>query len=349
VEVLTIGPKNSRRTAWLLRAAKLLIIVLVVWAVHRTLLDAWDQWRKHPCRVEVGWLLVAALCYFLGTLPAGYFWHLVLRALGQDSRLWPTLRAYTIGGLGKYVPGKAVVVVVRAGLVRGPGVSSVVAGAAVFVETLTMMAVGSVLGATIMILWLRGRGFSWYIPPVAAAAAALAVSPTLPPVFRYLMRLLRIGMTGPDTAQHVQALGYKTILWGWLLMPLMWFCWGISYWASLRAVGVEGGGLVADFLACTAAVSLATVIGFATLVMPGGAVVREAALVQCTVPYLTGLTPSPQLVAWAGAIMLRLVWLVSEAAVSVILYFLPPRGNTHDMQSSSNDFSGPSDPSCPLP
>ena len=44
-----------------------------------------------------------------------------LRVLGQSVSLPLALRAYYIGQLGKYVPGKALVVILRAGLVRGPG------------------------------------------------------------------------------------------------------------------------------------------------------------------------------------------------------------------------------------
>ena len=67
---------------------------------------------------DPGWLGLAGVLYLLGLLPAGLFWHRVLLVLGQDARLGETLRAYYIGHLGKYVPGKAMVVVIRAGLIR---------------------------------------------------------------------------------------------------------------------------------------------------------------------------------------------------------------------------------------
>jgi hypothetical protein len=81
------------------------------------------------------------------------FWHRVLRGLGQDAGLGETLRAYFIGHLGKYVPGKALVVILRAGLIRSHRVDPLVAGTSVFVETLTLMGVGGVLSAIIIPFW----------------------------------------------------------------------------------------------------------------------------------------------------------------------------------------------------
>ena len=58
-----------------------------------------------------------------------------------------TTRAYYVGHLGKYVPGKALVVIIRTGLISGPRVDTTVAAVSIFIETLTMMAVGAFLAA----------------------------------------------------------------------------------------------------------------------------------------------------------------------------------------------------------
>ncbi len=66
-----------------------------------------------------------------------------------------TLRAYYIGHLGKYVPGKAMVVILRTVMVRGHRVDAAVAAVSVFFETLTMMAVGAFMAAGILAVRLR--------------------------------------------------------------------------------------------------------------------------------------------------------------------------------------------------
>jgi uncharacterized membrane protein YbhN (UPF0104 family) len=63
------------------------------------------------------------------------------------------------------------------------------------------------------------------------------------------------------------------------------------------------------------------VAGFLLLVLPGGLGVREAFLAELMVPYLAGLgVEGATAAAWASAFLLRLVWTVSELAVSIIMY-----------------------------
>ena len=57
------------------------------------------------------------------------------------------MRAYLVSHLGKYVPGKAMVVVMRAGLSMPYGARGATAAIATFYETLVMMAAGSLMAA----------------------------------------------------------------------------------------------------------------------------------------------------------------------------------------------------------
>ncbi|NLX96151.1 MAG: flippase-like domain-containing protein [Rhodopirellula sp.] len=311
-------PVPSRRKRWLIRTIKLLVLVLVVWAVRRTLIDAWNQLDEHRWHLEPIWLGASAGLYLAGLLPAALFWHRVLHILGQRARLRDTMRAYYIGHLGKYVPGKAMVVVLRTGLIRGERVDTGVAAASVFVETLTMMAVGSFLAAAILAVWFREEG--WI---VAGAVGLMLVSglPTIPKVFRHLARLAGVGKD-PATAAKLERLGWGALLLGWMGMAVGWCLMGLSYWAVLRAMEIPGLDPLVQLPRYTAAVSLAMVAGFLLLVLPGGMGVREAALVKLMVPYLTELTPHAELAAWASAAVLRIVWLLSELGISGILYML---------------------------
>ena len=120
--------KQTSLKRWLLTAGKVLVVVLVFWFVRHTIYEALEQLAKQPLQLRFGWLAAAAGIYLLGLLPAGVFWHRLMITLGQDAGLGETLRAYYIGHLGKYVPGKAMVVVIRAGLIRSRRVNTGVAG-----------------------------------------------------------------------------------------------------------------------------------------------------------------------------------------------------------------------------
>ena len=178
---------------WLIVAVKLLIVVLVAWFVRDTLVKAWRQIGEQTWHWQPFWLLSAGAIYLIGLLPAAAYWHYVLKVLGQDARWVNTLRAYYIGHLGKYVPGKAMVVILRTGMVRGQGVDTGVAAVSVFFETLTMMAVGAFMAAGILAVRLREERDFW------GAIGMMIISglPVVPPIFRRLARLAGIGKSDP--------------------------------------------------------------------------------------------------------------------------------------------------------
>ncbi len=66
-----------------------------------------------------------------------------------------------------------------------------------------------------------------------------------------------------------------------------------------------------------ASVTLAVVLGFASLI-PGGLGVREWVLNELLSPQLGYVA------AFAGTIIVRLVWLVTEVVISIILYVCLP-------------------------
>ncbi len=319
-----MNEERSARKRWLFRAVKLLIVALVVWAVWDTLDQAWDQLGEYRWQCRPAWLVVAGALYLVGLLPAAVFWHRVLLVLGQEARFGEILRAYYVGHLGKYVPGKAMVVIIRTGMIRGRRVDTAVAAVSVFVETLTMMAAGAFLAAAILAVWFRGQSLTFYGSLGLMVVAGL---PTLPPVFKRLVRLAGVGKSDPAIGQKIDKLGYRTLLAGWLLMILAWGLLGLSYWATLHAMGVPGLSPLRDLPYYTASVSLAMVVGFLLLVLPGGLGIREAALVEVMIPYLEQelrLPAHAQLAAWASAAVLRLVWVISELVASAVLYWRRP-------------------------
>ncbi|MCD4727595.1 MAG: flippase-like domain-containing protein [Pirellulales bacterium] len=303
--------RHNRRKRWLPTAIKLSIAALVVWFIHGTIIDACGELGEQSFQIDFLWLAASGGLYLLGTLPFALFWHRTLRALGQRVEFGKTVRAYYIGHLGKYVPGKAMVVILRAGLLRGPGIDASLAVASIFYETLTMMSTGALLAASIVAFCFSGQPLLFW---TALGIMAVAGLPTLPPIFKRLARLAGVGRINPATVEKLDNLGYGTVILGWTLNAIGWAILGLSFWAVLRAMGLGENNPFEQFHLYAAAVSLATVAGFISM-MPGGAVVREAVLTEFMVPYLGGGA------ALIGAILLRLVWLVAEMSISGILYF----------------------------
>ncbi len=311
--------------------AKMAILALVVWGGHRTISSALDElslrnWRFS--QIQLGWAVLSGALYLISQLPCGWFWHEVLIALGQRVELLRALRAYYIGHLGKYVPGKAMVVVLRAALIGRPHVRTSLAVVAVFYETFTTMACGAALAAAIL-LAIR-RDMPWLIVGSLALVAVVGV-PTVPFVFIRLLRVLRIIRAEPnleaaadttttEIANHGIQLRPALLARGWIFIAIGWALAGASLWAAIRAIGVEDTSLLNDLPLYTATIALAVVLGFVSM-LPAGFGVRDIALMQLLAPHLETLAPQRgQSLALIAVVVLRLIWLGTEAGLSAVIY-----------------------------
>lgn len=311
-------PRPRRRRPWLV-VFKLFVVALLIWGIHRTVGRAIEDLSDigwSPAQLDIAGLLVAAVLYLLGLFPAGVFWWQIMRRLGQYPGVLETLRAYYIGHLGKYVPGKALVVILRTSLVRSPRTDTGIAAAAVFCETLTMMAVGAFVGGAVVLGLFRDQ---FWLAALAVGLMFAAGVPTVPPVFVRLARLAGVGKKSPEVVERLANLDYPTLGAGWGLNLLGWLFVGTSLWLTVQAAGFANPDRVShEWIVCTGAAALAVVAGFASLI-PGGFGVRDAVLLVLLVPTFG------QAGALVATVVARLVWLVAEVVISIILYLAKRR------------------------
>ncbi|MGQ9504403.1 MAG: lysylphosphatidylglycerol synthase transmembrane domain-containing protein [Thermogutta sp.] len=328
------GTKRESWRRWLIWGASFLLILLVVWAARKTLSNAlaeFDRLRNEGGNIVVSpaYCLSAGLVYFCGFFPAAWFWYRVLNWLGQDVSFLRALRAYSIGQLGKYVPGKAWVVILRASFVQGEGVQPAMAAAGVFLETLTMMSVGAVLAVLYLVINVGNNPQLFW---VAVGLFILVTLPTLPPIFRPILRFIARKGQRQDVLIAVERLGLSQLAQGWLAMSSLWFMYGLSLGLTLKALGVHAVMQVSMLPNMVAAVSLATVAGFLILILPGGLGAREFVLIAVLAPALSGRISdsshiSVELIAVLAAGLLRVIWLITEAVVAGVSWLtivVPP-------------------------
>jgi uncharacterized membrane protein YbhN (UPF0104 family) len=298
---------------WLGPAFKLAILALVVWGGHRTIVDAVEKLRQDGWsfeRIDFGWLVVCGGLYSLGQLPCGLFWRRVLADMGEEVPRGRVLRAYYIGHLGKYVPGKAVVFVLRIGLIKAAQpLRTGIGVAAIFYETLTTMAVGSVLATAIL---LFDGAQEWQVTWIAAGLAAGMIVPLSPIVFNTLLRALS-RERGEGTAAAARLHPSRYVL-SWLGIAVGWLLMGMSLWAAVQSLAPNEHVTIRELGLYTAAIAMAVVGGFVSM-LPGGLGVREIAVMELVKP----LVPDAA-VALAAAVLLRLVTLAAETIVAFAIY-----------------------------
>ncbi len=216
--------------------------------------------------------------------------------------------AFFASQFGKYVPGKAMVVVIRTDMVRGPEVHAATAAATVFVETLTWIFVGSAIASLLLVF--EFRDFPWLQIASAVLMVAAGVL-TWPPIFR---RIAGRFFKNAPAGNPMSGVTLSVMLFGWSVMALGWMLNGFSLWlvtASLPLGEVSFSWF--DYRLCLASVSLATVAGFVSL-LPGGLGVRELVMIP-----ILGMSFGT-VGAVVAAILIRFVWLASELITSGIIY-----------------------------
>ncbi len=308
----SIQPAHKRRLMAMVRAA---IAIIVATFVIRAVMRGREQLAAEEFslwEVDVRWLLVAAFLYVVGLLPMGIYWHRMLHVFGQSPSLLDTMTAYYVGHLGKYVPGKAMVVVIRSTLIDNAKANTTITAISVFAETLTMMAVGAFMAAGI-IAWSFSQ-YTWLLV-VSIGLMLTAGIPTWPPIFRWIVRRLKIVKFEPDVERALSAFTVRLMGFGWMANMVGWIFLGLSLWAILKAIPMQPplDSPLALLPRTTASVCLAVVAGFLSLI-PGGLGVRELVLDELMAE------PFGPTVAIVSAVLLRLVWLMTELAISGILY-----------------------------
>ena len=251
---------------------RIVMMISVVLAVVYTAITSFQQLRQEGfdfSAVKYGWW-IGAVGVYVGTMFLSCcFWFRVLIALGQKPKFGAALMAFFASQLGKYVPGKAMVVVIRTDMIRGDEVSTAPAAASVFVETLTWIFVGSVIGSLLLVLQFEGQTL---LKTIGVLLAIIAGTLTWPPIFRWIA--LKLGVVkGRKAKKLLRGLNLQTMSFGWLLMTMGWCLNGLSLWMVLK--GLPGTAVaISDYSLAMVCVSLATVAGFVSL-LPGGLGVRE--------------------------------------------------------------------------
>jgi len=329
-------------------AVRVIILALVIWGIWRAGRVAYGEWttrtnelrakterlekslQKDPTdsqiaeqlhqaksessslqRIEIRWLLLAGVLYIAGLLPSWWFWHQAMRRMNQRPNPLQSLWAYFLGHLGKYVPGKALVVIIRSTTVAGPDVRVAAAALSVFVETLTMIAVGGFVAAAILACLTSNR----FLVVVSFALACVAAIPIVPAVFQRMVRTVRKNSLTDELQQWVGNLDLKFLVSGWLAIGIGWFALGGSLWATMRSLPVIEPLLNTpdSWIIATGCAALAMVGGFVSL-LPGGLGVREWVVMAVLTPRFGPIA------AFAAAGLLRLVWLLSELAICAVLW-----------------------------
>ncbi len=313
---------HRHRILFTLKAALAIAIVVAIARYFAKILGR-SELDTLQFGLRVHFLVPAGGLYLLAHCCWGSFWVRLLHGQGVRVSWYGGLRAYFVSQLGKYLPGKAWVILIRVGMLRhdAHAASLPVAVTATY-ETLTSMAAGAFLGVLLLpYLGVLPPNLSGYV----VAFLAVAALPVGLGILNKLAARLWAKRKGPD-ARPLPAPSLLLLVQGLLHGVCGHVLLGLSLGLVILAVVPEGtadGTYPADL----AAVTISYVAGFVFLFAPGGLGVREGALQLLLTPRFVPALGQEGAAALAVivALVLRLVWTVAEVLLAGTLYFLHPR------------------------
>jgi uncharacterized membrane protein YbhN (UPF0104 family) len=334
--------RGKLRRAWPI--VKALLWLLILYLIGRQFardLQRPELWRRP---LHAGWLLLSGLLYLLGLAMSALYWRRLLGHLGVRPPLTPALRAYYLGHLGKYLPGKAWALFLRTSLVRGHGVSSGLAALTAFYEVLTTMAGGVLLAALLFavlgtdagagldaetlrhLLWMEQLGEGGVQRSVVVTLSTLLFAaflvPLHPPIFNGLAHRMSLPFREAD-AERLPRIRFVYLLEGLALTSAGWLLLGASFAAALRGiVGPDWPLFDVRTARLPAIMGLSYVIGFVVLIAPGGLGVREFLLTLLLTPELVSVggmgAEDARATVVLAVLVLRLVWTAAELLAALV-------------------------------
>jgi len=290
------GPARQRRR-WRAIAGAIagasVVVVLLVLVVRQ-----WEQIPKGTLRPNWSLVVVSFLLFRVAAFCSCLLWRAVLSALGGHISIVQAYVVRTLAQLGRYIPGKVMVVAARAYLCAREGVNLRVATmSAIYDHALFIVS-----AAVVVCIWLAGgaralpSGYRWVCGGLTVVGLASLHPRIVTMALRLTSRVVRRDL-------DVQPLRYRTMLWLGAGYGAAWGAYGLAFYVFLRAFQPLPLGRVLD---CTGILAVGLVAGLVFLIAPSGLGVREALVAVLLSAHI------PLEVAAAIALALRVLMTAGE-------------------------------------
>lgn len=275
------------------------VICVIFGVISYRFYDDWNmitslEWRRHPGLFALHFGLLCT-CFALWTLG----WRVLVQGIGQQWNLRTAAYTWLTANLGKYVPGMVLMLVGRVELCQRRGLQRASCVGALMLEHALLLVAAAPFMVGAALLGVRVGSFTTATTVCGAIIGAFIV------VHRthWLKMLLNIGLKllRRDPAEFTVSTRMPARL--LLFYMASWLAYGLSGWALSIALGM-GDQIPVSALVC--AFVAAWMIGFLSVLTPGGLGVREVALAALLGPFM----PATQ--SMVLAVVARLTWTVVE-------------------------------------
>ncbi len=284
---------------------KLAILLALLGYVGWKLREAWSTVSHDPIRID--WFFAGlSVVFFAGTmLTSALTWRWLAWRMGDRSETVPLLGAYCFSQMGKYVPGKVMLLLMRLERTKRMGMDGQVCVVATLVENAMYMVSGGLVAAVTLVIFLRGRPMLMVGVIGGMVVLLLAFHPK---IFYWAVNKGLKKMKRAEVAEG-NRLGIGQLLAAVAMFMPVWFFGGVSLWCATRAItpGIEWR----EFASIPGGYALGVTGGMASF-LPGGIGANEGVKTLMLEPVV-----GVKIAALAAGVQ-RLAQIIVELALGLI-------------------------------
>ena len=287
---------------WASRILFLTVLVAVGWVIAKNI----NQLNHHRMAFQWQLLLASFGLILLAFLLQVITWRLIASSFDIKAPFIRTAHAWFMSRLGRYVPGKITILLVRMDLYRGQSKRKITAATAI--EQISSMASACLLILLTLLLYPEQISHSIRLSALIGAIVFLILLwPGLfIPLINYGFKLIK-----KDSLQQIPSYSFMLLTVGCYLLTSI--IHGASFFLLLNAaVPLE----IKLLLPISAAYYSASLIGLFAFFAPSGLGVREGILLA-TLPFFM-----PMPVVIFGVLAIRIVTTAGELAMALVFFLL---------------------------
>ncbi|MEN8208617.1 MAG: lysylphosphatidylglycerol synthase domain-containing protein, partial [Candidatus Fermentibacteria bacterium] len=252
------------RSSWYSRILLITVLSAVIWIVWKNV----SEISSYDFVLKYEYFIAGSVLIIFNYLFCFFIWHRLTASLGLHVPVIRAARGWFLSYLGKYVPGKIALLLVRMDAYRGFSKKKV--AVATMVEYIIALTASSLV--LLISLSISPESIPEYVRWTAAAAAALMLTALYPPL---LKKLINLGFRLIRKTPVSEVPSFRNIL---LLIGAYIIAVLISGFALFLIFNSLSPVNFRYYLTITGIYSIAGLIGLAAFFAPSGIGIREGVL-----------------------------------------------------------------------
>ena len=245
------------------------IVVLIFAIIGKELYTHWDEIPFERLEFNYYFLLLSGIFYGLAFLVGAFAWKYNLMTLNEKISYKNSLEILSLTQLGRYLPGKIWFAVGRAWMGKHKGIKEHNVIISVILETVIIFLAAFLVFLTFGVPLANYKFLPYFSVPLFLFFGFLFIQPK---IFAHAINFgLRLLKKNPIAF----SLNYYQIFLLLLFYLVIWILYGVSFYLLIRSFYNIPLSMVAPL---TGIHAFAWIIGFISLLTPGGLGVREGAL-----------------------------------------------------------------------